>query len=129
MADPQEPLSPAELLTFIELDDFREDWEGLRLDDDDLLAVQVAIMRAPKRNPVVPGTGGLRKIRFSPKDLPKGKSGAFRVCYVYFEEFGIVLLIVAYGKNEKDDLFAAEKKAIRQYIERQKAVFSKRSVR
>lgn len=128
MAD-QRGFSPAELLTFIELDDFRQDWRELGLDDDDLLALQVAIMRAPRKNRVVPGTGGLRKIRFSPKDLPKGKSGAFRICYVYFEELGIVLLIVAYGKNEKDDLSAAEKKAIRQYIERQKAVFSKRSVR
>jgi hypothetical protein len=32
---------------------------------------------------------------------------------VFLEEFGIVLLVVAYGKNEKADLTAAERKAVR----------------
>ena len=56
----------------------------------------------------------------------KGKSGAVRVCYVYFEKFGIVLLVIAYGKTEAADLSPAQKKALRQLIERQEREWSRR---
>jgi hypothetical protein len=50
-----------------------------------------------------------------------GKRGGVRVCYVLFREHGIVLLVTAYGKNQKDDLSAAEKKQIRDLIGRTKS--------
>jgi hypothetical protein len=74
-------------------------------------------MAKPKGAPVVPGTGGLRKIRYAPLRSGKGKSGGVRVCYVYFEEYAVVLLVLAYPKNERDDLSAIEKKAIKKLIE------------
>lgn len=74
-------------------------------------------MTGPKRAPVVSGTGGLRKIRIAPEGWSKGKSGAARVCYVYFEASCLVLLLAAYGKNEKGNLKAAEKRQIKQLIE------------
>lgn len=83
-------------------------------------------MANPLGAPVVRGTGGLRKIRFSPLRWTKGKRGAVRVAYVYFEEYKIVLLVVAYAKNERDDLSAAQTKEIRNLIAREKAAFSKR---
>jgi hypothetical protein len=76
-------------------------------------------MTNPKGHPVVKGTGGLRKIRFSPTGTPHGKSGSHRACYVYYEEFGIVLLVTAYPKNRKDDLSAADRNTIRRMIEEQ----------
>lgn len=117
-------ITPKDFLTFVELDGFRDDWERLGLNDDDLNLLQVAIMSAPTWYPVISGTGGVRKLRFSPGRMKRGKSGAFRVCYVYFEEFGIVLLAIAYGKNERDNLTTAEKNALRQYVARQQKQFS-----
>ncbi len=117
------------MLQFIEMPGFSNDWEELRLDSDDLLALQVAIMSGPTRAPVVQGTGGLRKIRFAPPRWNIGKSGAVRVCYVYFDEWGIVLLVIAYSKNEKDSLTANEKATVRDLIARQEAEFSRRTVR
>ena len=70
-------------------------------------------MLSPKGAPVVQGTGGLRKLRFSPARWRQGKRGALRVCYAYFEDLKIVLLALVYPKNEKDDLSAAEREAIR----------------
>src|SRR5438876_11783109 len=98
---------------FVELDGFTEDWFGLGLSDDDLHALQLAIMANPKAAPVMPGTGRLRKLRYAPLKSGRAKSGAARVCYVHFEEYAVVLLVLAYPKNEKSDLSTAEKKVIK----------------
>ncbi len=46
----------------------------------------------------------------------RGKSGAYRVCYAVFPEFGTVALAVVFGKNEKDTLTAADRKAIAEVL-------------
>ena len=112
-------LDPEDLLSFIESSVFRRAWKGCDLTDDDLFELQLLIMVHPKGPPVIEGTGGLRKVRFSPTGSPHGKSGSHRVCYVYYEEFGLVLLVTAYPKNKKDDLSAAARKTIRKMIEEQ----------
>ncbi len=129
MIYPKHKFQPEEMLQFIEMHGFSDDWKDLDLDSDDLLALQVAIMSGPTRPPVVQGTGGLRKIRFAPPRWNVGKSGATRICYVFFEAWGIVLLVIAYPKNEKDSLTVDEKQAIRDLIARQEVEFSKRTVR
>lgn len=114
-------LSPEDFLHFFQLDEFAEDWQRLGFDiEQDLWALEIAIMSNPEAGKVVPQTGGLRKIRFGRQRDNIGKSGGVRVCYVYFKEHWTVLLVVAYGKNEKDDLTAAEKRHIREYISRAK---------
>jgi hypothetical protein len=85
------------------------------LTDVDLQALEILIMAEPKGAPVIPQTGGLRKLRFGRAD--QGARGAYRVCYVYFEEVRIVHLLVIFAKNEKDDLSHAERKACRMLIE------------
>jgi len=118
---------PEDLLHFVESTEFTSAWKSLGLDDeDDLLGLQLAVMAAPKRPPVVQGTDGLRKLRFAPRKWGVGKRGAVRVCYVYFAEFGIVYLVVAYGKNERDDLTPAERAAIRQEIRGIKSYLAQR---
>ena len=76
------------------------------------------IMSAPEMAPVVPGTGGLRKLRFAPERWNRGKSGALRVCYAYFPKHWTVLLIMAFGKGSKETLSAAEKSGIKEYLSR-----------
>ena len=90
-------------------------------DEDDLTALQLAIMFAPDGAPVVKGTGGLRKLRFAPAKWNTGTSGATRVCCVYFGDYGIVLLVYVYDKHQKETLTDAEKKVIRGFIDRAKA--------
>ena len=74
------------------------------------------------------GTGGLRKLRFAPSSKT-GRRGWFRICYAYFPDAGVVLLIVAYAKSELDDIPAEDKKYFSNMIERQKAIFDKGPVR
>jgi hypothetical protein len=120
------PLGPAELLSFIEMQGFADDWGRLRLNDDDLSDLQQAILARPRGAPVIAGTGGVRKLRFAPHRSAKGKSGGVRVCYVYFEKWGIVLLVIAYGKKETADLSPAQKQALRRLIERQEREWARR---
>jgi hypothetical protein len=97
-------------------------------DDDDLRALEIAIMAKPDGAPIVKGTGGLRKVRFA-KKKGHGIRKWCRVCYVYFQEAGTVVLYVAYAKNEKDDLSPADKRFLRSMIDRERKVLSSRLVR
>jgi hypothetical protein len=103
-------------LSFIQLTAFRVNWKRLRMTDADLQALEVAILEDPSRPPVMSGTGGLRKIRFSGEHSPGGKSGGVRVCFAYFKEFGLVYLCAVFPKNEKSNLSGQEKKAYRQLL-------------
>ncbi|HWE38717.1 MAG TPA: hypothetical protein VG406_19370, partial [Isosphaeraceae bacterium] len=66
---------PGGLYRFIEIGTFTEDWSDLGLDDDDLWDLEDRIAREPTRAPVVPGGGGVRKIRVADLASGKGKSG------------------------------------------------------
>jgi len=114
------------LLSFIEMDGFRKDWSALKLNSDALLELEHAIMRDPEQAPIIAGTGGLRKLRFAPSAWKRGKSGAVRVCYVYFVRFGTVLLLMAYAKNEMDNLSAAGRNEMKALIAEQEAEFAKK---
>ncbi len=98
--------------TFLHLDIFDNEWSGLGLVDDDLQELQSAILASPERYPVVRGPEGLRKIRFSPSREARGKRGAYRVGYVRFREFGFILLVTVWGKNNRSDLSASDRQAI-----------------
>ena len=98
--------------TFLHLDIFDDEWSDLGLGDDDLQELQSAILASPERYPIVRGTEGLRKIRFSPSREARGKRSAYRVGYVRFREFGFILLVTVWGKNDRSDLAASDRDAI-----------------
>ena len=103
-------------LGFIQLDVFRAGWKRLKLTDDDLRALESAIMANPTAAPSMRGTGGLRKIRFAPSASDGGKSGGARVCYAYFGPYGLVYLCLVFAKNERANLSAAERTWARRVI-------------
>jgi mRNA-degrading endonuclease RelE of RelBE toxin-antitoxin system len=102
----------ARLLRFVQFPSFLRDWHRLGLGDEALRALEHELIGAPERAPVIEHAGGLRKLRFAPPGLGRGKSGAYRVCYAYFPAFGTVALFVAFGKNERADLSPAEARAV-----------------
>ncbi|WP_145175333.1 type II toxin-antitoxin system RelE/ParE family toxin [Rubripirellula lacrimiformis] len=73
-------------------------------------------MSDPEGPPIIAGTGGLRKVRFAIAGSDQGKSGGVRVCYAYFAAYHIVLMLMAYPKNRKDNLSASEKAGIKKYL-------------
>lgn len=119
-------LPPESLLEFFELPAFSKGWQKHDFPDEELGNLQIEIMADPKRHPVAKGTRGLRKMRYSPVSWSKGKSSALRVCYVYFERFKTVVLVIAYGKNEMDSIPESMKPAFNQALDDIEAHLDKR---
>ena len=74
---PSSVFNPEDWLLFVESRVFSQKWKKLEMDDETLRKLQVAIMLGPERHPVVPGTGGMRKIRFSDHQTNRGSSSAY----------------------------------------------------
>ena len=108
-------IAPEDVLTFIELHGFADDLARLGLDDLDYRALQFLLMVRPEA-PLVPRGGGLRKIRFAPLRWGSGKSGAARVCYVYFRRWSVIVLVLAYSKDEQQDIPPVQLESIRKVL-------------
>lgn len=85
-----------------------------------LLLIQGELLERMESGPVIPGTGGLRKLRVSNADRGKGKRGGFRVIYLDIPEMKRTYLLGLYGKTEKADLSSDEKKVLKGLVERLK---------
>jgi hypothetical protein len=66
----------------------------------------------PEVGNLVPGTGGLRKVRLGQRQVGRGKRGGLRVYYLDLAAAGITHLVAIFGKREKADLSPAERKAV-----------------
>lgn len=102
--------------TFVHTAEFVGDWKALRLNDGDLRVLENAIAGNPGIGAVMSGTGGLRKMRFAPPSMHRGKSGSTRVGYVAFDDLGTVYLLFLFPKNAKENLTAAEREHFRRFI-------------
>jgi hypothetical protein len=68
------------------------------------------ISARPTIGDVIPGTGGLRKVRIPLQG--RGKRGGGRVVYWYYNAGYPAILVWAFAKNEASDLSAAQKKSL-----------------
>lgn len=62
----------------------------------------------PTCGDLIPGTGGLRKVRIGQGE--RGKRGGARVIYYFYNADFPLLLLGLYAKNEKSDLSVREQK-------------------
>ena len=86
---------------------------GDYLDEDAYLELQKELLASPDKGDVMPGCGGLRKLRFAAPKRGKGKRGGVRVIYLHIPEAERIDLLAIYGKDEKDDLTSDEKRILR----------------
>lgn len=105
--------------TFIESSEFTE-WVKEYLDDEGVAALQRALLNDPRSGDVMPGCGGLRKMRLGDSRRGKGKRGGIRVIYLHVPEAHVILLMDVYGKGEKDDLTAGQKKLLKSLADQYK---------
>jgi hypothetical protein len=105
-------------LMIVQLGAFSAKWKKLGLDDDDLIALEELLLDDPDAGPIIPGTGGLRKIRFAPPSWHSGKRGASRVISAYIAVGEVVYLFTIYAKNEQSDMTAEEKNIFRRVLQR-----------
>ena len=73
---------------------------------------QNVLMASPMKGRVMPGCGGLRKIRVEGEQRGKGKRGGARVVYLHIPEAFRIDLLAIYGKDEQDDLSPRERRVL-----------------
>jgi hypothetical protein len=116
MARETESTGIAKLPTFIETPTFARQWEKYRLNDATLLSLQNEIVENWASHPVIQGTNGVRKVRFSDARSNTGTSGSFCGCYVYFDSIGRVHLLTFFAKNVKENITKAERNMMAELV-------------
>jgi len=105
--------------TFVESTGFTESVCDL-MGDRAYARLQQELMEEPDTGRVMPGCGGLRKIRTADPKRGKGERGGARVIYLHVPEAKRFYMLDVYGKDEKDDLSPDEKKELRELAEQLK---------
>lgn len=85
-----------------------------------LLLIQEELLERLESGLVIPGAGGLRKLRVSNAGRGKGKRGGYRVIYLDVPETKKTYLLGLYGKGDKADLSHDEKNILKRVVERLK---------
>jgi hypothetical protein len=80
------------------------------LDDESYRQLQLALMLRPEQGPVIPGAGGLRKVRWA--RAGGGKRGGLRIIYYWAPRDAAFYMLFAYAKNDQGDLTPAQTKAL-----------------
>ncbi len=82
------------------------------IDDRSLLKkIQDEILKDPTKSDVIPGAGGVRKIRVGKNG--SGKRGGYRVLYLDLVERRTIVLLTIYDKRVKDNITEEQKRTIR----------------
>jgi hypothetical protein len=85
------------------------------LEDDDYARLQCHLVDHPEVGDVMEGTGGLRKVRVAMAG--RGKSAGARVIYYHFVPRSHIAMLLIFAKNEREDLTAEHRKALRKIVE------------
>ena len=85
------------------------------LDDAEYASLQWALYLHPEAGALVPGSGGLRKLRWRGKG--RGKSGGYRVIYYWRRRAGEIWMLTIYAKSEEQAIPAHVLRAIKEEME------------
>jgi len=90
---------------FIIFKSFERSWKECGYTDEDLRELQNCLCQHPTLGAIIPGTGGIRKLR-----------GGVRTIYIDFTIYEEIYLLTAYPKNAKEDMTVEEKKTLRKVV-------------
>jgi len=114
------------MLTVVETSAFARRAEKLlSIEEHEELVFYLALH--PQSGDEIPGTGGVRKMRFAARG--KGKSGGVRVIYYFFDEVNPLYAIYLYGKNEQVNLTPEQKKDVAAFAATLKAAEKVRRIK
>ena len=85
------------------------------MDSEQYRAMQAALIERPDAGAVIPGGGGLRKLRWAAEG--RGKRGGTRVIYYWQVSADRIVLLYVYPKNVQADLSRAQIAALRAIID------------
>ena len=100
-------------MRFIETPIFTRELQKL-LEDEEYRALQLALLFRPEQGVLIPGSSGLRKLRWSQKG--KGKRGGCRVIYYWDENQETFYMLLAYAKSKQEDLTPTQMKVLTKLV-------------
>jgi hypothetical protein len=95
--------------TVLETPPYLADAERL-FSEDERTAIIDTVSADPQCGVVIPGAGGVRKVRVAASG--RGKRGGARVIYLFGGDDVPVFLLAVFAKNEKSDLSPAERNSL-----------------
>jgi hypothetical protein len=99
--------------TVVETPSYLADAERL-FSPEERLAIVDRLAADPACGVVIPGSGGIRKVRFG--FGARGKRGGARIIYLFSGEGLPVFILAAFAKNEKADLSPAERNVLARIV-------------
>lgn len=72
------------------------------LTDEDYAGLQLLLCREPEVGDLIPGAGGLRKVRWAGSG--RGKRGGVRVVYYVKTARQTIWMLTIYAKNQRDNI-------------------------
>lgn len=87
---------------------------GDYLNDEEYSGLQALLMEHPESGVIVPGSGGVRKLRWSATG--RGKRGGIRVIYYWKCAEDEIWMLTLYAKNEQSNIAAHILKQIAEEI-------------
>jgi len=103
------------VFTFIEAHDF-ERIRGVYLDDDEYAELQQFMMANPEAGDLIPGSGGLRKLRWKRKGM--GKRGGMRIIYFARYRPDEFWMLTLYAKAKEENVPAHILRRLKEAFER-----------
>lgn len=101
-------------MEFIELSSFTKRLKG-RLDKEEYRNLQSILIGRPDTGTVIPGSSGIRKMRF--KAMGRGANKGVRVIYYWLVAKDKIYFFDIYGKHEKTDLTRSEIRELASIVE------------
>ena len=101
-------------MEFIETPLFEKVSKAL-LSDQEIAQIQMALISYPAMGALIPGAGGLRKLRWVGGG--KGKRGGLRIIYYWVTKDNQIYFLYVYKKNRQEDLTADQIKHLRTLLE------------
>lgn len=86
------------------------------MSDDEYRALQEALIMRPELGVVIKNSGGLRKLRWALQG--RGKSGGVRVIYYWMNVDEQLYMLLAYPKNEQENLTDMQLNTLRAIVQR-----------
>lgn len=102
------------MFTFVEAPIFTK-LVGEYLTDEEYAALQHALAGNPELGDVIPGSGGIRKVRWGTRG--RGKRGGVRVIYFVRSSQGVIWMLTVYAKNVVETIPTSLLRRIREEIE------------
>lgn len=99
------------MYTFVELPVFTRYAEDY-FSDEEMADLQRYLSKNAKSGDVVPGTGGVRKLRWSRAGM--GKRGGVRILYYVQDSKGRIWLLTVYAKSARENIPASTLNLLRE---------------